>query len=238
MAIDLATEARFTPKLGSFLVGVDERPVPRAVGNRPGRRTGRHRPLPTAGRTGGCPPPAGPAFLGRCHGGHQHHSGGRRALLECGLLGGLPAGPGPRSGPARAGEVLPERRGSSRLPTSGCSTLWPSSGPGPATPSPSTSPPSRCARSPSPKRRRSWSCTAGPAASSGTSPYADRRSECETAANLIGKPLGQCELGDLSALPGLGAAPPGPARDHRVRPGARSPSGSWVEATCEPWVRS
>jgi galactokinase len=36
----------------------------------------------------------------------------------------------------------------------------------------------------------------------GTSLYADRRSECETAANLIGRPLGQCELGDLSALTG------------------------------------
>ncbi len=36
----------------------------------------------------------------------------------------------------------------------------------------------------------------------GTSLYADRRSECETAANLIGNPLGQCELGDLSALRG------------------------------------
>jgi galactokinase len=36
----------------------------------------------------------------------------------------------------------------------------------------------------------------------GTSLYADRRSECETAANHIGKPLGLCTLGDLSALPG------------------------------------
>ena len=36
----------------------------------------------------------------------------------------------------------------------------------------------------------------------GTSLYADRRAECETAANLIGKPLGLCELGDLSALGG------------------------------------
>jgi galactokinase len=36
----------------------------------------------------------------------------------------------------------------------------------------------------------------------GSSLYADRRAECDTAANHIGKPLGQCELGDLSALPG------------------------------------
>ncbi len=35
----------------------------------------------------------------------------------------------------------------------------------------------------------------------GTSLYADRRAECETAANHIGKPLGLCTLGDLSALP-------------------------------------
>jgi galactokinase len=32
--------------------------------------------------------------------------------------------------------------------------------------------------------------------------YADRRAECESAANHIGKPLGLCQLGDLSALPG------------------------------------
>ncbi len=35
---------------------------------------------------------------------------------------------------------------------------------------------------------------------SGT-PYATRRSECERAAHLLGKPLGRCELSDLSALP-------------------------------------
>jgi galactokinase len=35
-----------------------------------------------------------------------------------------------------------------------------------------------------------------------TSLYADRRAECETAANHIGKPLGLCTVGDLSALPG------------------------------------
>ena len=36
----------------------------------------------------------------------------------------------------------------------------------------------------------------------GTSLYADRRAECETAANHIGQPLGLSRLGDLSALPG------------------------------------
>jgi galactokinase len=35
----------------------------------------------------------------------------------------------------------------------------------------------------------------------GSSAYADRRAECERAANLIGRPLGLCELGDLSVLP-------------------------------------
>jgi galactokinase len=34
----------------------------------------------------------------------------------------------------------------------------------------------------------------------GSSGYADRRAECERAANLIGRPLGLCELGDLSVL--------------------------------------
>ncbi|HEY3842810.1 MAG TPA: galactokinase family protein [Acidimicrobiales bacterium] len=34
----------------------------------------------------------------------------------------------------------------------------------------------------------------------GGSPYATRRAECELAANHIGRPLGRCDLGDLSAL--------------------------------------
>jgi galactokinase len=34
----------------------------------------------------------------------------------------------------------------------------------------------------------------------GSSAYAIRRAECERAANLIGRPLGLCELGDLSVL--------------------------------------
>jgi galactokinase len=35
----------------------------------------------------------------------------------------------------------------------------------------------------------------------GASPYAARRAECEMAANHLGRALGRCELGDLSALP-------------------------------------
>jgi galactokinase len=31
-------------------------------------------------------------------------------------------------------------------------------------------------------------------------PYAERRSECERAAHVLGRPLGACEIGDLSAL--------------------------------------
>ena len=34
-----------------------------------------------------------------------------------------------------------------------------------------------------------------------TTPYATRRAECERAAHILGRPLGSCELGDLSALP-------------------------------------
>jgi galactokinase len=33
-----------------------------------------------------------------------------------------------------------------------------------------------------------------------TTPYATRRAECERAAHILGRPLGLCELGDLSAL--------------------------------------
>lgn len=35
----------------------------------------------------------------------------------------------------------------------------------------------------------------------GASPYATRRAECDQAANHIGRPLGRCDMGDLSALP-------------------------------------
>jgi galactokinase len=35
----------------------------------------------------------------------------------------------------------------------------------------------------------------------GASGYAERRAECERASNLIGRPLGLCQLGDLSVLP-------------------------------------
>jgi galactokinase len=34
-----------------------------------------------------------------------------------------------------------------------------------------------------------------------STPYADRRAECERAAHIVGRPLGLCSLGDLSALP-------------------------------------
>ena len=40
----------------------------------------------------------------------------------------------------------------------------------------------------------------GTSRSVGASPYAARRAECERAANQIGRPLGRCALGDLSAL--------------------------------------
>ena len=33
-----------------------------------------------------------------------------------------------------------------------------------------------------------------------STPYATRRAECERAAHILGRPLGRCELGDLSAL--------------------------------------
>ena len=58
MAIDLATEATFTPKAGQLPDRRDQRPVPRALGD----PLGEHRtpPLPSAGRTGGRPGRAWP----------------------------------------------------------------------------------------------------------------------------------------------------------------------------------
>ncbi len=54
-----------------------------------------------------------------------------------------------------------------------------------------------------------------------STPYADRRAECERAAHIVGRPLGLCTLGDLSALHDPGPAPAGPPRHHRVCAGTR-----------------
>jgi hypothetical protein len=60
------------------------------------------------------------------------------------------------------------------------------------------------------------------------SPYATRRAECERAANhILGRPLGLCDAGRPQRADRSGAAPAGPSRDHRVRPGpgGRTPAG-------------
>ena len=121
MAIDLATEATFTPKPGSFLVGIDSDQFPASRGRSlwmaPHRRArgAVWRPdLIAPGRT----------HLGRRAPGHQHHPGGRRPVVERRLLGRAAARPRPRPPTRRrAGPALPGGRG--RWPASHVGLLDP-----------------------------------------------------------------------------------------------------------------
>ncbi len=58
------------------------------------------------------------------------------------------------------------------------------------------------------------------------SPYATRRAECERAAQVLGRPLGLCTLGRPERAQRPGAAATGPARRDRVRQGARGRAGA------------
>ena len=148
MAIDLATEATFTPKPGSFLVGVDSRPVPRTLGESPWATPPPSPPRPSwrpaSSRWPG-PPRAAPCKV------TSTLPVGRRPLVERRLLGGVPARPRPRSRtrshwrrPARGGAKQQAR-------TSACSIRWPSPAHAPATRCTSISPRSRRTRSPIPE---------------------------------------------------------------------------------------
>ena len=72
----------------------------------------------------------------------------------------------------------------------------------------------------------------------GTSLYADRRAECESAENLIGKPLGQCELGDLSGLPGSVLRRRARHVITECTPRARGRAPLGPRAICVRWARS
>ena len=160
MAIDLATEATFTPKAGSFLIGVtsDQFPEPWEIplsGRAPNHRRPHWRrpssPWPSPRRGAPCgspaPFPSGPA----CRRARRSRS--------------PPPGPGPgrrRTGP---GPALPERGRSGRLTRRAPRPPGHSGRAGRHTPSSSTFPTWSPTRSRSPRARRSSSCTAAPPAS-------------------------------------------------------------------------
>ena len=54
------------------------------------------------------------------------------------------------------------------------------------------------------------------------SPYATRRAECERAAHILGPAARALHARRPQRVDRSGAAPAGPSRDHRVRPGGRS----------------
>ena len=68
-------------------------------------------------------------------------------------------------------------------------------------------------------------------------PYATRRAECERAAHILGRPLGLCELGDLSAL-AIPCCAGGPATSSPSAPGCARPSACSPAATSPAWARS
>ena len=198
MAIDLATEVSFTPEAGQ-LPGRDRLgPVPRTSRSRSRWATPpRFPPRPPwrPGSSGSQHPPSG-----RRRPGHQHPARGRGPVLERRLLGGAAARPRPRPRSPRPGPRPARRPSAAPVPTSACSIRSPSPPPPPVTPCTSTSPRSRRVRSRVPEEAAFVIVhSEAPRLLSGT-PYATRRAECERAAHMLGRPLGACELGDLSAL--------------------------------------
>ncbi len=113
MAIELATEVAFTPKPGSFLVGIDSdqfpgRPVEIMLGDTAPVRA-------EAALAAGLLATAA-ATERRCGPGHQHHPRRCRPVLECRVLGGPPPRARARRRPARAGPGLPGGRARRRRP--------------------------------------------------------------------------------------------------------------------------
>jgi galactokinase len=195
MAIDLATEATFTPKAGSFLIGVtsDQFPEPWEI-----PLGGPPRLPPQAALAAALIALAQPSSGGALKVTSTFPSGAglsSSAAFSVALLLALGRPGTPGSGPA-----LPERGRRRPAHRSGCSTPWPSGRAGRPRPLHRL----RHLEShqvPIPEGAAFVVVHCGTSRELGTSGYADRRAECERAANLIGRPLGLCELGDLSALP-------------------------------------
>ena len=219
MAIDLATEVTFTPKPGSFLVGIDsdqfpDQPLEIALGS--------SAPVPLRGRSwrpasSGSAAPA----CGRRHPGHQHPPGRRRAVVERRLLGGAPARPRPRPRPARARPRLPGGRARRRRPRRACSIPWPSPAPEPGHALHIDFATLETRHGAVPDEAAFVIVHSEAPRLLTTTPYADAAGRVRAGgphARATPRPL-RARRPERAARPG--AAPAGPPRDHRVRPGAR-----------------
>jgi galactokinase len=195
MAIDLATEATFTPKAGSFLIGVTSDQFPETW------------EIPLGGR-----PPAPPqaALAAALIAAAQPSSGGALRVTSS-----VPVGAGLSSSAAfsvavllalgRAGDVLDLARlcqSAEGVAGAAVGLLDPlailGGRAGHALFIDFSDLESRLVPIPDGAAFIVVHCGTGRAL--GSSSYADRRAECERATNLVGRPLGLCELGDLSVL--------------------------------------
>jgi galactokinase len=197
MAIDLATEATFTPKLGSFLVGVDSDQFPEAweiaVGN-----------------TAPSPPQAvlAAALLALA----QPPSGGTMKVTST-----IPVGAGLSSSAAFSVALLLALgvEGDHLSLAKSCQSAEETAGSRVGLLDPLAILGAQIGHALSidfatleshqvsiPEGAAFVVVHCGVSRELGSSLYADRRAECETAANHIGRALGLCQLGDLSALPG------------------------------------
>lgn len=201
MAIELATEASFTPRAGSFLIGVasDQYPEPWEI--------------PLGGTT---PDPPQAVLAAALVAVAQPRSGGALRVTST-----IPVGAGLSSSAAFSvavllalgsrGDVRPEDalplarlcQGAETAAGSQVGLLDPlailGARAGHALSIDFAGPETH--QIPIPEEAAFVVVHCGTGRELGSSAYATRRAECERAANLIGRPLGLCELGDLSVLP-------------------------------------
>jgi galactokinase len=196
MAIDLATEATFTPKAGSFLIGVasDQYPEPWEI--------------PLGGRAPGPPQAALAAALVALA---QPPSGGALRVTTT-----IPVGAGLSSSAAFSVAVLLAlgQTGEALELAQLCQSAESAAGSAVGLLDPLAILGGRVGHAlfidfsdlashqvAIPAAAAFIVVHCGTGRELGSSGYADRRAECDRAANLIGRPLGLCELGDLSVLP-------------------------------------
>ena len=196
MAIDLATEAAFRPKAGSFLIGVasDQFPEPWEI--------------PLGGHAAVAPPEAAlaSALVGLAH----PATGGSLQVTST-----IPVGAGLSSSAAFSVALLLAlgRQGDPLALATLCQRAEEAAGARVGLLDPLTILEAQAGHALSidfatlethqvavPEEAAFVVVHSGTSRDLGTSLYAVRRAECERAANHLGKPLGLCALGDLSAL--------------------------------------
>jgi galactokinase len=195
MAIDLATEATFTPKAGSFLIGVtsDQYPEPWEI------------PL------GGTTPDPQAALAAALVALAQPPSGGALRVTST-----IPVGAGLSSSAAFSVALLLAfgRTGDPLELAKLCQSAEGAAGSQVGLLDPLTIVGAQAGHAlsinfasleshhvPIPEGAAFIVVHCGTSRELGGSGYAERRAECERATNLIGRPLGLCQLGDLSVLP-------------------------------------